>query len=73
MWVLHERLEGDDHDSPGLYVRRDGRLVAVYGQHGDGLRPGDALQRWRVQRPDGDWDAEQTLDVGAASRAPGVP
>lgn len=68
VWVLHERLEGDDHDSPALYVRPNGDIVAVYGQHGDGLRPGDSLQRWRTLVPKTDaphWTAEQTLDVGA--------
>ena len=64
--MLHERLEGDDHDSPALYARSDGGILAVYGQHGDGLRPGDSLQRWRVLGPNDEWSAEQTLDVGAS-------
>jgi hypothetical protein len=63
VFVLHERLENDDHDAPGLYVRRDGRLLAVYGQHGS-----TPLQRWRITDRPGDvsaWAAEQSLAVGA--------
>lgn len=30
---LYDRLEFDDHDSPALLARPDGRLLAVYGKH----------------------------------------
>jgi len=63
VFVLHERLESDDHDSPALHVRQDGRLLAVYGQHG-----ASPLQRWRITTRPGDtsaWSPEQTLSVGA--------
>lgn len=59
--VLHEKLEADDHDSPGIYVRRDGRLLAMYSKHG-----GDNLCRWRISTRPGDissWEPEQTLSI----------
>jgi hypothetical protein len=31
--TLHTNLEVDDHDVPGLYMRRDGRLTAFYQRH----------------------------------------
>src|SRR5687768_13157275 len=31
--VLHQRLEQDDHNAPALYVRNDGRYLAVYSKH----------------------------------------
>lgn len=31
--VLHEKLEQDDHDSPGLLVLPDGRYLAAYSKH----------------------------------------
>ena len=59
---LHDRFHRDDHDVAGLAARPDGRILAVYGKHGN-----DRLQRWRITtRPaDGaEWSPEQTLDVG---------
>lgn len=32
-YVLHAKLESDDHDTPALYVRPDGRILAVYAYH----------------------------------------
>jgi len=60
--VLHEKLEDDDHNAAALYVRPDGRYLAVYGKHNT-----DRLMRWRVSTKPGDataWQPEQTLDVG---------
>ncbi len=34
LWELHDRLELDDHDAPALWVRPDGRWLAVYSKHG---------------------------------------
>src|SRR5438067_2522923 len=31
--VLHPHLEQDDHDAPAFYVRKDGRILAVYSMH----------------------------------------
>jgi hypothetical protein len=31
--MLHEHLEQDDHDGPGLLVLRDGRYLAAYSKH----------------------------------------
>ncbi|MCA8966283.1 MAG: BNR-4 repeat-containing protein [Planctomycetes bacterium] len=52
---LHDRLQGDDHNSPALLVRPDGRYLAVYGTHG-----GSHLTRWRVTTNPGDPSAWTT-------------
>lgn len=60
---LHDRFQRDDHDVAGLVERRDGRLLAVYGKHGN-----DPLQRWRISEAGAgisSWSEEGTLDVGA--------
>ncbi len=62
---LHNRLERDDHNSAALYMRPDGRYVAMYSKHGM-----DTLNRWRVSvRPHDptDWGPEQTLHAGAGA------
>jgi hypothetical protein len=49
--VLHSHFEQDDHNSPALYVRRDGRYLAIYSKHNQepkiywriSLEPGNAL------------------------------
>jgi hypothetical protein len=33
-FVLHPKLEIDDHDAPAFYVRPDGRILAMYAYHG---------------------------------------
>ena len=61
--TLHAGLEADDHNSAALFVRRDGRYVAMYSKHGT-----DTQTRWRVSRHPGDiteWDPEQHIDNGA--------
>jgi hypothetical protein len=60
--VLHPHLQADDHDSAGLYVRRDGRYVAMYSRHA-----ADAITRWRVSEgPDGvRWGGERSYAHGA--------
>lgn len=57
--VLHHNLEADDHDVPALWLRPDGRWLAVYTKHGR-----DALTRWRVSEVGNprEWGAEQTFD-----------
>ncbi|MGC0271997.1 BNR-4 repeat-containing protein [Pseudactinotalea sp. Z1739] len=57
--VLHENLEADDHNVPGLWRRRDGRWLAVYAKH-----KSDNYTRWRISEP-GDpttWGPEQVFD-----------
>ena len=34
LFELHDRLEYDDHNSPALLQRPDGRILAVYAKHG---------------------------------------
>ena len=55
---LHDQLERDDHDSASLYLRPDGKYLAMYSMHGT-----DHETRWRVSTNPHDptaWDAEQT-------------
>ena len=62
--VLHAGLEADDHDSAALYVRADGRYVAMYSRHS-----ADGLSRWRITRHAGDttdWAPESTFEHAAA-------
>jgi hypothetical protein len=61
---LHDRFQRDDHAVAGLLESEDGRLLAVYGKHGN-----DRLQRWRTTTQPGDigaWAEERSLDTGAA-------
>ena len=32
-YVLHAKLESDDHNAPAFYVRPDGRILAMYACH----------------------------------------
>jgi hypothetical protein len=60
---LHDRFHRDDHDAAALLERPDGRIVAVYGKHGD-----DRFQRWRISTAAGlvaDWSKEQVFETGA--------
>lgn len=61
--TLHKHFEDDDHDVGAIHVRRDGRLVVLYGKH-----ISDPYQYWRVSIDAADpmtFGEEQTLDVGA--------
>ena len=63
--VLHRNLQADDHNSAALYVRPDGRYVAMYSMHAT-----DDLSRWRVTRRPGDpasWEPERRFDHGAVT------
>ncbi len=62
-FVLAERLESDDHNAPALYVRPDGRILALYSKHSR-----DNLARWRITTNPGDittWEPEQTFVNGS--------
>ncbi len=62
---LHDQLQQDDHNSAALYVRPDGRYLAMYSEHGS-----DPLTRWRISTNPHDptaWGPEQTLDNGAGT------
>ncbi len=59
--VLHEHFQEDDHDTPAVHVRQDGRIVAVYTKHST-----DSLKRWRVSESPEDITSmgpEQTLEM----------
>ncbi|CAN5262863.1 hypothetical protein BH09ACT11_BH09ACT11_10920 [soil metagenome] len=58
--VLHRGLENDDHVAPALWVRPDGRYLAMYTKHRT-----DRLVRYRISRNPHDarhWRPEQTFD-----------
>ncbi|MCO6046538.1 BNR-4 repeat-containing protein [Aeoliella sp. ICT_H6.2] len=64
-YELHNQLQQDDHDSAGLYLRPDGRYLAMYAEHGS-----DAFTRWRISTNPHDptsWGPEQTLNNGAGT------
>ena len=55
--TLHKNLQADDHDSPALLQRPDGRWLALYAQHGTenriyyrvSVRPHDATE-WQPEK-----------------------
>ena len=57
-FILHERLEADDHDVPAFLPLQDGRLLSVYAQHNE-----DSLIRYRISKKNNgmDWAPEQTI------------
>ncbi len=61
--VLHEHLQDDDHDVPGLLFRADGRILAAYSMHGN-----DKLMRYRISAGPCDtteWQPERQETRGA--------
>jgi hypothetical protein len=63
--VLHAGFEQDDHDGPALFVRPDGRYLAMYAKHGT-----DSFTRWRVSSVPHDpteWGEERRLDNGGGT------
>jgi hypothetical protein len=69
--VLHEHLEPDDHDSPGLLVLPDGRYLAAYTKHGAERR-----MYWRISSRPADpyaWREEGSFETpGKDARADNV-
>jgi hypothetical protein len=64
--TLHERFGLDDHNSPALWIRPDGRLLAVYARHGSENRVFSRVTR----RPHdiSDWEAERVIVPSPSSR-----
>ena len=64
--VLHESLEQDDHNNPGLLVLRDGRYFAGYSKHGQELK-----MYYRISMNPGDpfsWGKENEVKTPGAPR-----
>lgn len=62
---LDDQLEQDDHNVAALYVRPDGRYLAMWSRHG-----GDSFTRWRISSSPHDptsWEPIQKLDNGAGA------
>ncbi len=65
--TLHKNLQADDHDSPALLLRPDGRWLALYSMHGTenriyyrvSVRPHDATE----------WQPEQVFIPSPSTRA----
>lgn len=56
-YLLHSKLESDDHDAPAFYVRPDGRILAVYAYHTS------PAHYYRISEPDDPtcWGPEQSF------------
>jgi hypothetical protein len=64
-FTLSDALQADDHNSAALWIRPDGRYLAMYARHGS-----DNLSRYRVSTNPGSiasWGAEQTFNNGAGT------
>lgn len=55
---LHDRLQQDDHNSAALWIRPDGRYVAMYSKH-----HADQFSRYRISEPHdpNKWSEERVL------------
>ena len=62
-FTLNNTLKAnDDHNSAALYLRPDGRILAMYATHN-----GDKMLRWRISNKPGDissWGNEQSVNAG---------
>jgi hypothetical protein len=61
VFELADQFEADDHNDPALWIRPDGRYLAMYSRHGS-----DPYTRWRISTNPGDptaWGPEKTLKV----------
>jgi hypothetical protein len=64
-FLLRDGFPADDHNTPALYLRPDGRYAAMFAAHNS-----DNLSRWRVSTHPGDisaWSAEQSHNNGASA------
>jgi hypothetical protein len=64
-FTLSDALQADDHNSAALWIRPDGRYLAMYARHGS-----DSFSRYRISTNPGSitsWGAEQTFDNGAGT------
>jgi len=62
---LHDRLQLDDHDAPALWVRPDGRWLAIYTKHGSENR---FYCRLSVRQDPTEWGPERTIVPSETSR-----
>jgi hypothetical protein len=64
-FTLSDALQADDHNSAALWIRPDGRYLAMYARHGS-----DNFSRYRISTNPGSissWGAEQTFNNGAGT------
>ena len=64
--LLHEHLEQDDHNNPGLLVLKDGRYFAGYSKHGQ-----ENKMYYRISTQPHDpltWDEEKQFETPGAKR-----
>jgi len=65
LFTLHDRYHTDDHDNPGLYIMKSGRIIAYYQKHG-----GEQFIRYRVSTNPEDisqWENGQTISTNAGA------
>ena len=64
--TLHKNLQADDHDSPALLLRPDGRWLALYSMHGTENR---IYYRFSVRPHDAtEWQPEQVFVPSLSTR-----
>ncbi len=58
-FVLHKRLEADDHNVPAFLALQDARLLSVYSKHNT-----DSLIRYRISKKTEamEWEVEKTIE-----------
>ena len=64
-FTLSDAFQADDHNSAALWIRPDGRYLALYAKHGS-----DHFTRYRISTNPGDvssWGAEQTFNNGVGT------
>ena len=62
-YILHEKLEADDHNAPAFLLLNDKRVLAMYSKHGT-----DATIRYRVTKNPTDylnWEPESSVNRDA--------
>ncbi len=63
--TLRARFQIDDHNVPAFLLRRDGRLMAFYTEHGGPrMYHRTATRPWDASR----WEPEQSFDAGLKTR-----
>lgn len=66
-FILHEKLEIDDHDNPSIFIRNDGRLQVFYSRHSS---TGKAMYYRISTNPEdiSSWGAEQVTGVNVPGK-----
>jgi len=63
-FILHEKLQVDDHNNPSIMFLPDDRLVAFYSEHNGNLYMRKSKNPENIR----DWEPERIISMGATSR-----